>query len=119
MEGINSHFALLYLLERFVFRVLEFLRRWYVLGWRAVLHATMRRLGSLDRKFALKITLLHFFVPLYGDETFLGRILGIVFRSMRIVTALVVYLVIIAGAAAACLIWALIPVYLVAKTLGF
>lgn len=118
MQAISFHLVLFYLLERFVYRVFEFFRRWYFLAGKEIVHAAIRRLASLDRKFALKITFIHFFVPLYGDESFIGRILGVIFRSIRIVTALVVYFFVIAGAFAAYAVWVFIPVFLVAKIIG-
>lgn len=113
-----SRFAVFYLVERLVFRISEFFRRWYIAAGKEIIHITMRRLSSLDRKFALKITFLHFFMPLYGDETFIGRILGIVFRSLRIIIALALYLVIILFALVTYFLWALVPVFLLAKIIG-
>ncbi len=118
MQVAGSHFALVYLAERLAFRIAEFLRRWYILAFKEILHAVMRRLSSLDRKFALKITLLHFFTPLYGDESLIGRMLGVVFRSIRIALALALYISILLVFAAAYLVWALIPVFLAAKVAG-
>jgi len=110
-----SRFAAAYVLQRLIFRIGEFLRRWYVASGVGIAHAAIRRLESLDRTFALKITLLHFFTPLYGDESFIGRIFGVLFRSVRIVIALALYLMIAVLALLAYLIWALIPVYFLAK----
>lgn len=118
MQAAGSHFAPVYLAERFVFRIAEFFRRWYLLALKGIFRATMRCLSSLDRRFALKITLLHFFTPLYGDESFMGRVLGVVFRSMRIAVALALYLSVLLAAVVAYLVWASIPVYLVAKVMG-
>lgn len=118
MQSASSRYAGVYLIERFFFRIVEFLRRWYAASCIAIAHATIRRIASFDRTLALKITLLHFFTPLYGDESFIGRILGVIFRSVRIIIALVLYIVILILAVIAYLFWALIPVYFIAKIFG-
>ena len=47
-----------------------------------------------DRSLAVKITAQHFFRPLYGDYSPVGRVVGVIFRAGRIVIGLVVYAVI-------------------------
>ena len=119
MQTASSRFALVYIVERFSFRISEFFRRWYLGAFSAIFGATIHKLGSLDRSFALKITILNFFKPLYGDESFIGRVLGVLFRSVRIISGLFIYLLIISVSVLVYIIWTLIPVFLVVKILGF
>jgi len=81
-----------YIVERFFYRATEFLHHWYVHGIRNLTHVFVTFFEKIDRSLALKITARHFFQPLYKDFSFLGRVLGIVFRIFRIVIGLAVYL---------------------------
>lgn len=69
----------------------------------------MSVLTAADQSFAVTITLRHFFEPLYKDYTFIGRVVGIVFRSMRIALGVVCYLIIALVFAVIYLIWIAIP----------
>ncbi len=69
----------------------------------------MATLTRADQSFAVAITLRHFFEPLYKDYSVIGRILGIVFRSVRVAIGGVCYLVIALVFAAVYLIWIAIP----------
>ena len=57
----------------------------------------MVTLTAADQSFAVAITLRHFFEPLYKDYSIVGRVLGIVFRSARVVIGGVCYLFLAAG----------------------
>lgn len=110
MEAFRPQ-VFVYLFERFFFRAFEFIRQWYVGSAVAITHVLFRQLKSLDRFFALKITLLHFFHPLFGDRSILGRVLGIIFRSVRVFLASIVYLVLFLFALGAYLLWVAIPLF--------
>ncbi len=75
-------------------------------------------LGSLDRTFAIKITLRHFFEPLYRDKTFIGYILGVVFRTFRVLIGLFVYAILLFIIFAMYILWALVLPYVVYRLLG-
>ena len=86
------NFALVYIINRFFYRVFDFFHHWYVRASRTIAHTFISFLEWLDETFALKITLQHFFEPLYKDYSILGRILGVIFRTGRIILATLVYL---------------------------
>lgn len=88
------NFALGYLVGRAFYRLGEFFHHWYVDGSRAVADSFIGVLANLDRTFAVVITLHHFFEPLYGDWSVIGRILGVIFRSVRIALGSVIYMVV-------------------------
>ena len=98
-------FALGYLLHRFFYRIFDFFWHWYVGGSRMIAHAFISTLENIDRSFAVKITLEHFFEPLYKDYSVIGRMLGIIFRSVRVVLGGVVYLIVAALFVVAYLVW--------------
>ncbi len=87
-------FAPAYLVQRFFYRLTDFFHHWYVDGSRRIGHRFITTLEGADRSFAVKVTLRYFFRPLYGDYTIIGRILGIIFRTCRILIGGVVYAVI-------------------------
>lgn len=106
---------MVYLANRFLYRVVEFLRHWYVNAFVIISHKTTNFLEALDRNFALKITARHWLRPLYQDYTFVGYVLGISFRTIRIILAVIVYLGVVIGAAVIYVFWAIIPAYIIYK----
>ena len=100
-------FALGYLLHRFFYRIFDFFRHWYVGGSRIIAHAFISTLENIDRSLAVKITLQHFFEPLYKDYSVIGRLLGIIFRSFRVVFGILIYVAIAACFAVAYVAWIL------------
>ena len=110
--------ALVYLGERFFWRIADFLRHWYVGSLKAYLNYVLERMENLDKFFAWKITLKNLFSPLYKDYTPVGYLLGFVLRAVRLVVASGVYLLIFIAAFFLYLVWLLIPPVLVAVFLG-
>src|ERR1700722_15603383 len=102
-------FAPIYLVQRFFYHIGDFFHHWYVDGSRAIGNKFMVTLTAADQAFAIKITLRHFFEPLYKDYSVIGRILGIVFRTGRILVGGVVYLLISIAFAIVYLVWLAIP----------
>ena len=107
-----------YLGKRFLHRILEFLEHWYWGSFRVAGGKFMDLLADWDRFFALKITVRHWLQPLYQDRTFIGYILGPIFRTGRIIMALIVYLVTAALAGLLYLLWLLIPPYVIYKIIS-
>ncbi|HEY4498194.1 MAG TPA: hypothetical protein VJA63_00960 [Candidatus Paceibacterota bacterium] len=107
--------AALYLVNRFSYRFLAFFRHWYLGSLTVMAEFWNRFLGRLDRTFAIKITLRHFFEPLYQDRSFFGYVLGFFFRSARIFVASIIYLLIIALAVLIYFFWAGLPAYAIFK----
>lgn len=106
------NFFATYLVGRLFFRIKEFIDHWYRGGFRAVMHYVLTFLEAMDETIALRVTLQHFFRPLYGDYTPMGRVLGFVFRAGRILLGIFIYPIVISGAFIIYVTWALIPIYL-------
>jgi hypothetical protein len=66
-------------------------------------------LTELDKTFAVRVTLKHFFEPLYKDYTIIGRIMGAIFRTFRVLIGAVIYLVVAVVAVALYIAWLAIP----------
>lgn len=102
-------FALVYLVQRFFYRLFDFFHHWYVDGSRAIGHRFISALESADRSFAVKVTLVHFFEPLYRDYSVIGRILGVIFRTGRIIMGALAYFFIALFFAFIYVVWLAIP----------
>ncbi len=111
-------FAVGYLVHRFFYRIYDFFRHWYVGGSRVIAHSFTSTLERIDRSLAVKITLEHFFEPLYKDYTAIGRILGVIFRSGRVIVGIAVYALVTVCFVAAYLVWLAIPPALLFFSLG-
>ena len=106
-------FAPAFLLQRFWYRFCDFFHHWYVDGSRAIGHRFIAALEDIHRTLAVRITVRHFFQPLYRDYTFVGRLLGIFFRTCRIVIGVAVYLLIIVLFALFYLAWLATPALII------
>ena len=109
----SMHFALSYLAHRFLYRIVEFLRHWYVKSVRIYSDFVLNVLGRIDYYLAWKITLKYLFQPLYKDYSLIGYILGFLFRSGRLITASIIYGVLFFIAVGLYLFWLLIPIILI------
>ena len=105
------NFSLVYLAHRFFYRLFDFFHHWYADGSRWFGRKFIGTLRELDKTFAVKVTFEHFFEPLYGDYTVIGRILGAVFRTFRTAIGLAVYAVLTVAMAILYIIWLAIPAY--------
>jgi hypothetical protein len=112
-------FAPVYLVERLLYRIKDFFKHWYVDGSRWWGHKFLNILRGIDQTLALKITLIHFFEPLYRDYSVIGRILGVIFRTGRILIGAVVYLVIAIIFLVIYLAWLFLPVLLIINGLRY
>lgn len=101
-----------YLLSRALYRIRLFLYDWYVGSFYAISRVTVGLLEYCDKRLALWITVKNIFQPLYQDHTFIGRILGFIFRSIRICIGLSLYTVIIAFAIIFYILVAAAPIYI-------
>lgn len=102
-------FSVVYLARRLAYRFLDFFHHWYVDGSRAIGRRFMATMTAVDQSLAIAITLRHFFEPLYKDYSVVGRILGIVFRTGRVLVGGVLYLFLALVFAAAYLAWLAVP----------
>lgn len=101
--------APIYLLQRFFYRIKEFLRHWYTKSARLYWHFVISKLEKLDYVLAWKITIKNLFKPLYKDYSIIGYIMGFVFRFLRLLLASTIYVAIFIFAVGLFIIWALIP----------
>ncbi len=110
--------ALVYVLERLFYRIVEFLRHWYVKSGRLYSNFVLNQLEKLDRSLAWKITAQHLFEPLYRDYSVIGYLMGFVLRLFRLAVAGVVYAAVFVVAVGIYLLWLAVPPYLIARALS-
>ena len=110
-------FSVVYIANRALYRIGDFFHHWYVDGSRRFIHAFISRLENLDKGFAFKVTIKHFFEPLYKDYSVVGRILGIIFRTGRIIIGGVTYLFFSIIFALLYLVWLLFPAAIIVYAL--
>ncbi len=107
----------IYLLWQIYSGITNFLEDWYTDGFRWWLEHLLGFLEELDKVFALKVTLRHFTEPLYGDRTIMGFFLGLIWRTLRIIAASVIYFLVILVAVTLYLFWAILPPFLLYKSI--
>lgn len=105
----------IYLFNRLSYRFLGFFRHWYLDSSRVYGRFIFSFLERQEKKLALKITLKHFFEPLYQDRSFIGYILGFLFRLGRLIFGGVIFLILLMAALFFYFIWLAIPVYVILK----
>ena len=103
------NYALVYMVHRGMFRVVDFFHHWYVDASKALIHRFVSALENLDQTFAVRLTLAHFFEPLYKDYSIPGRAFGIVFRTGRVIIGAALYAVIGACFLALYIAWLVLP----------
>jgi len=108
-----TNFALSYLVQRFIYRIVEFLRHWYVKSVKIYSNFVLNILSRIDYYLAWKITLKYLFQPLYKDYSLIGYILGFIFRLGRLTIASVVYGILFFIAVGLYLLWFIVPIYLI------
>jgi hypothetical protein len=109
---------IIYLINRFFYRLIEFLRHWYFNSFKIYSHFIISLLEKFDRKLAFKVTTKHLFQPLYQDQTLIGYILGFFFRTARLIIGGVFYILIIAIAIFIYLSWLAVLPYIIYKILS-
>jgi hypothetical protein len=105
--------APIYLAERFLYRIKTFLEHWYIVSFKKYSDFVLNFLSRIDYYLAWKITLKYLFQPLYKDYSVLGYILGFTFRSLRLVGASVIYVILFFLIAGLYFFWLLVPPLLI------
>lgn len=110
---------LIFLINRLIFRISNFLRHWYVSSFKIYSNFVISIFEKLDRFFAFKITYKNLFVPLYGDRSIFGYFFGFIFRTIRLFSGGIVYIFSGIAAIIIFLAWAGIPLFVIYKIIKF
>ncbi len=103
---------LIYFFKKIVRVIISVLKHWYIDSFYTIYDTLVRTIKKLDRKWALKITLQHFFQPLYQDYTWTGYIMGVGLRLFRVVLASITYTFVLVIFIASYLAWCLVPIWI-------
>jgi hypothetical protein len=107
------NFSIVYLTQRFFYRIFDFLRAWYIGSFFFIARQILSFLEQMDKIFAVRITLRNIFEPLYQDHTIVGHVLGFIFRSLRIVLGSIVYIFVVSLFIVIYLAWILVPIFII------
>jgi len=110
-------FSLAYLIQELFAEVYRFINHYYIGGSKYIFSKVQDFFRDIDYYLALGITVRHFFEPLYGDYSIVGRILGIIFRSIRVIIALVIYVILSIIVFFIYLLWIFFPLIIISKIL--
>lgn len=92
-----------------------FIKRWYVERTLWFWSRISDTIHLMDRHFAVFINIKLFFTPLYGDYSFMGKLLGPLFRVWRVSAGLALYSFLCIAAAAFWTGYCLFIPYLIIK----
>ncbi len=106
-----------YLVWRLWDGISGFVQHWYADGFKAVAGTAVEFFYRLDKIFAVKVNLKLLFTPLYQDRSFIGYVLGFLFRSFRVLIGGVIYIFLGFVSACAYIAWGAIPVFLLYKAI--
>ena len=73
----------------------------------------METMRSVDQSLAVAITMRHFFEPLYKDYSIVGRIMGIIFRTIRVFLGGIFYIFLAISFAIIYVAWVAIPIIII------
>lgn len=106
--------SVVYIVNRLLFRIGDFFHHWYADGSRTFFHFFTSTLESMDQRLVFRVTLKHIFEPLYKDYTIIGRIIGFIFRSIRLFFGFIAYVIFGAFFIVIYLVWLVLPIAILA-----
>lgn len=105
-ESVASYFLL-----EWVGSVLRFPFWWYGTGFFGVLGWAQRGIAYRFRASAFSLWLKHFFVPMYGQHDWAGRLVSVVMRFVVLIWRCVVMIAETIAYALAVFLWLLVPLF--------
>jgi len=95
-----------YLFRNLFLTVYLFFKHYFVDSFNVIFGQALGLIRSLERRLALKINFRFLFVPLYQEYNIYGYLMGFLFRTFRIITGFLGYLIIMIMALLIYLAWA-------------
>lgn len=83
---------------------------WYVTVPRIYWHKVFAAAKGFERVFALRLNFRLWISPLYQDYSVTGYAIGIIFRTFRIITAILFYILFFGISALVFVLWPFIPI---------
>lgn len=107
--------VLTYILVTAIRAIGRFFAHWYTEGSRNWWHFLLDYINEMERLISLRIMLVNWYKPLYGDYTRMGRAVGIPIRLFRIVVGITFYSVVFAVFAVAYAVYLALPIFLLSR----
>jgi len=95
----------------------NFVWRWYVKGSLDFWDEIISFFARLDRFLGVGVNVRLLFKPLFSDYSFMGKLIGPIFRLIRVCAGGLVYAAICVFAVAVWLVWCAIPIFLVVRSI--
>ncbi|MBW6440787.1 hypothetical protein K0B03_02015 [Patescibacteria group bacterium] len=89
--------------------ILNFFYVWYVQSSKDFWHKEISFIKGIERDIGVLINLKLLFQPIFGDYSYLGRVIGPILRMGRVLIGLFIVLVSIIAVLIVYLIWILLP----------
>lgn len=109
--------TIVYLFNRFFYRILDFLRHWYVKSAKIYSNFVLDKLSDIDRVLAWRVNLRYIFHPLYQDYSIISYSLGFIARTLRFIGTVLIYAALFVLALFVYLVWLSIPIFIVFRIL--
>lgn len=93
--------------------ITNFFYSWYIDDTRNFWNWFINFIKMLDRSIGLIGNLQNWTSPLYGDYSYVGVVIGPVFRTLRIFFGLLIYLIIAILSSAVYIFWIILPIALI------
>ncbi|MDD4761445.1 MAG: hypothetical protein PHZ25_00235 [Candidatus Pacebacteria bacterium] len=106
-----------FIIQSFFLRFFLFFKHWYYDGFFFSIRKIISILTFFDSFFALKITALNLFQPLFQDYSIIGRLISFPFRIILLFSGFLLYITIISCAIFLFLLWSSFPLLIILKSL--
>lgn len=107
--------SVFYLFGIFVFRIFEFLRRWYVVVGFFLIKKVFEIIKNIEEKLKFFTTIIYFFDSLRTNKSIDKKIFEFIFCSGKIFFAFSIYIFIIFLVTVIYILWALFPLFVISK----
>ena len=93
----------------FIKGIIKFFSFWYLTSSRAFWNKEILFIKGVERDMGVLINLKLIFQPIFGDYSYMGRVIGPIFRLGRVLIGFIIMAVSIAVVVAIYLIWIILP----------
>ncbi|MEN9341924.1 MAG: hypothetical protein RIQ54_180 [Candidatus Parcubacteria bacterium] len=106
-------FAIPFIIYRGFVRVGLFFKHWYINGSYQFISFFHQVISGMEQMFAVRSMILFITQPIYGDYTVIGHIVGPIFRLIRIMVGISMYILFTLAWGAVFIMWLAIPLVLI------
>lgn len=93
----------------FIKGIISFFSFWYITSSKAFWNKEILFIKGIERDMGVFINLKLLFQPIFGDYSYMGRVIGPIFRMSRVLIGFIIMAISIVAVAAMYLIWIILP----------